>query len=309
MDVMRALRRDPVRRTGAVPRALRATGVVLLVLVAGGSLAQGAAGGVLDPRETLRGVMAYGPAPVAAPTPLSPSAAVPRVAAPVRRPLRESIGPLFLSGLAGAHSCTASVVSSTSGEVLLTAAHCLSGTGAGAVFAPGFHDGVAPFGTWVVKAAFVSPDWVADQDPLKDYAFLRVVPSATNASSSPVEAVVGANRLAVAPAPSRRVVVTGYGAGTGGRPVSCRTSVSLTGEYPTFDCPGFVAGTSGGPWVSAEDPASREVVGVIGGLHNGGCYEDTSYSAPFDGQTISTYERAVADHVPDVLPSPPGDDC
>src|SRR5690242_13810475 len=57
-----------------------------------------------------------------------------------------AVGALFLDG---AHYCTASVVHSDQGDVLLTAAHCIhDGEGGdyltGVTFAPGYHDGVAP---------------------------------------------------------------------------------------------------------------------------------------------------------------------
>ena len=49
-----------------------------------------------------------------------------------------AVGPLFRDGLDNGHSCTASVVTSASGHVLLTAAHCISGSAVGWAFAPGW---------------------------------------------------------------------------------------------------------------------------------------------------------------------------
>ncbi len=56
---------------------------------------------------------------------------------------RPSVGALSPPGLS-IHVCTASVVDSRSGNLVLTAAHCIVGTGKGYVFAPGSHDGVLP---------------------------------------------------------------------------------------------------------------------------------------------------------------------
>ena len=50
-----------------------------------------------------------------------------------------TVGPLFASAASPHHFCTASVVHSPRGDVLLTAAHCTAGTAAGDTFAPGFY--------------------------------------------------------------------------------------------------------------------------------------------------------------------------
>lgn len=44
------------------------------------------------------------------------------------------------------HFCTASVVDSPSGDVIATAAHCLSGNAKDLEFVPMYHDGQAPYG-------------------------------------------------------------------------------------------------------------------------------------------------------------------
>jgi hypothetical protein len=69
---------------------------------------------------------------------------------PVSRSTRgvPEIGTLYPSASATRHMCTASVVNSPRGNMLLTAAHCVSGSGAGMVFAPGQNGGSAPYGWW-----------------------------------------------------------------------------------------------------------------------------------------------------------------
>src|SRR5256885_3460133 len=74
-----------------------------------------------------------------------------------------AIGALFVDG---AHYCTASVVHSDQGDVLLTAAHCIhDGEGGdyltGVTFAPGYHSDSAPFGYWTVSDEVVGPGWSA----------------------------------------------------------------------------------------------------------------------------------------------------
>src|SRR5215469_7050324 len=57
------------------------------------------------------------------------------------------------------HFCTAAVVHSTHGDLVITAAHCIQGRRLGAkstvTFAPDYHDGKFPYGRWLVRSAFV----------------------------------------------------------------------------------------------------------------------------------------------------------
>src|SRR5580704_5562537 len=68
-------------------------------------------------------------------------------------PPADPIGALFRithrGQLSGGHFCTASVVDSPQGDLVMTAAHCVSGLGAGQfAFVPGFRDGRTPYGVW-----------------------------------------------------------------------------------------------------------------------------------------------------------------
>src|SRR5579859_3244814 len=66
-----------------------------------------------------------------------------------------TVGALFPADATGlrtgcGHFCTASVVHSPSGDLAVTAAHCVTGGTSPVVFVPGYHDGIAPYGTWQV---------------------------------------------------------------------------------------------------------------------------------------------------------------
>lgn len=87
------------------------------------------------------------------------------------------VGALFANPASDEHNCTASVVDSPAGDLLLTAAHCVSGSAAGMMFAPGDRDGVVPYGRWIVSGVQLAPGWLKSQDPREDYAFLTVAPS------------------------------------------------------------------------------------------------------------------------------------
>src|SRR5579863_1413089 len=59
-----------------------------------------------------------------------------------------AIGPLYAGPGATQHSCTASVVHSPRGNTLITAAHCIAGSGAGMVFVAGQRGAQDPYGRW-----------------------------------------------------------------------------------------------------------------------------------------------------------------
>ncbi len=195
------------------------------------------------------------------------------------------VGAVFLDGRAD-HVCTGSVVHSTSGDLVLTAAHCLP-RGTPATFVPGFTGDAPTPDTWTVDAIYLDTRWITGKDPRADYAIARV----SKAGGGSVEAHAGsALSLGTAPAAGSRVTVTGYPAGVGGRPVRCQGSTGLTDSgFPSLPCEGLVDGTSGAPWISGS-----AVTGVIGGLEAGGCTPNVSYSAPFDERTARLLARAEA---------------
>jgi len=222
------------------------------------------------------------------------------------------VGALF-AGAAdqGLHFCSASVVHSPAGNVIATAAHCLSGTGVGLWFVPGYHDGVAPYGTWAVEAAYVDPRWLRDRDPHADYAFLTVSPQRVDGRPVEVEQAVGGDRLAVDRGFTTPVTVVAYPGRVGGRAIMCAATTYAHQGYPGFDCRGYVDGTSGGAWLTDYRPATRRgrLYGVIGGLHQGGCSPDTSYTSYFDASTAKVLDRAARAATPDTVPSAGGDGC
>lgn len=220
-----------------------------------------------------------------------------------------TVGALFISGLFPLHICTASVVRSANRSVIVTAAHCVrGGTAKGYEFAPGFHDGTAPYGMWRVTAAYGAPGWVRHFHTWDDFAFLVVAPRRVDGKLRRLQDVTGANLLGSTPMPGRRVTVVGYPLGVGGSPIHCRVRTFMHGPFPGFHCNGFADGTSGGPWLAAA-PSGRHMVGLIGGLHQGGCTAATSYSPPLGRAAHRALRRAGHDGRADSFPSPPGDGC
>jgi Trypsin-like peptidase domain len=195
------------------------------------------------------------------------------------------VGAIFLGGF-DVHTCTGSVVHSSSGDLILTAAHCMAKQFT-AVFVPGFAHTAVPTNVWTVDAVYLDPLWVAFKDPRVDYAFARV----SRPTGGSIEAAVGsALSLGTAPAPGSQISVIGYPAQVGGTPIGCQNSTGMNPlGFPSFWCKGLVDGTSGSPWISGST-----VTGVTGGLQRGGCTQWVSYSAPFNERTAALLARAEA---------------
>jgi hypothetical protein len=220
------------------------------------------------------------------------------VATPVNPDPR--VGAVFLSN-SDLHACTGSVLHSTAGNLVLTAAHCLS-AGGPVKFVPGFARAAPPDDVWTVDALYLDPRWPASKDPLADFAIARV----GRPAGGSIEAVVGsALSLGSMPARGTRVSVIAYPAGVGGVPVGCQATTGLNaGGFPELPCAGLFDGTSGAPWISGST-----IVGVIGGPHGGGCAENLSYSSPFDQHVTELLVRAEAAGPPDAPPSSYDDQC
>ncbi|MER7581726.1 hypothetical protein [Kitasatospora sp. NPDC097691] len=205
------------------------------------------------------------------------------------------VGAVFTRNADGDHFCTASVVDSAGLNLIVTAAHCVwdpkLGQRSDLVFVPGYRDGDTPSGVWPLLAVTVDDGWKDHADPDADVAFAVV--QAQNGQQ--VQQVLGANRLGVNRGYRLPVKVTGY-PGSSDVPITCSNTTSE--QSPTqlrIDCPDYTGGTSGSPWVTDFDPATRTgtVVGVIGGYQEGGDTPDTSYSSYFGDRVQALYDRAT----------------
>lgn len=191
----------------------------------------------------------------------------------------------LLPALNAPHFCSASVVHSVGRDLVITAAHCVFGTGLATEFVPGLHDGQAPYGVWAVTRIYVDPGWQSGQNPARDVAVLTIAPL----KGRQIEDVVGARPLGL-PVVGASARVSGYPM-TAGVPTICTGRLSLTSGYPAVACPagGMTDGVSGGAFVQRS-----RVVGVIGGLQQGGCTATVDYSSPFGAGTSRLLARAQA---------------
>lgn len=217
-----------------------------------------------------------------------------------------AVGVLFSLGSGmRTHQCTASVVRSPHHNVILTAAHC--GTGTHQAFVPMYdrhRDGRhQPYGVWAVAHGWrsVRYSYYGTGSNL-DVAFLRVRPDARGRN---VQDRTGGNRLTRTRGYVHRVTVIGYPAATRRHPdraITCTTtSTRLRGlRQMRIRCGGFYGGTSGAPWLVRYNARTRtgDVIGNIGGRDGGGPDDVISYSPLYGAAVMRLYEQATGiEHV------------
>ncbi len=78
----------------------------------------------------------------------------------------------------GQYSCSATVISSSSHSVIMTAGHCVFDQGAGfaskVIFAPAYHRGDRPFGTWSASRLITTKGWQRVTNYNYDYAAIKL---------------------------------------------------------------------------------------------------------------------------------------
>jgi V8-like Glu-specific endopeptidase len=203
-----------------------------------------------------------------------------------------TVGALFFTTGTEEHFCTASVVNSLPGDIILTAAHCVysaSGYSGDIEFVPGYHDGIEPYGAWPVKTVTVSQGWAQNQNVNLDFAFLTVAPPP--GTWRPIQRVTGGLWLGINLPYAEHIEVIGYN-DTDNGPVKCATkSFKFEPSQMEFYCHDYWDGTSGGPWIVHYNGhrGTGVVFGVIGGYEQGGDYEWASYSVRFSLPTLDLF--------------------
>jgi V8-like Glu-specific endopeptidase len=207
-----------------------------------------------------------------------------------------AVGALFTTsgGQLATHFCSASVVASPSGNLVLTAAHCVSGHQNGPiVFVPGYANGQAPYGIWTVTKVLVDQHWQSAADPDDDFAFLIVRQAG---SSATVQSRTGAESVGINQPAGEPVTVVAYPDGLN-TPISCdNDTVAYSTTQLQFDCNGYTDGTSGAPFLVGTIGSGGQgvVIGVIGGYEQGGLTPSVSYAARFGPSMAALYRTAIA---------------
>jgi V8-like Glu-specific endopeptidase len=206
-----------------------------------------------------------------------------------------AVGALFTvhSGRLSNHFCSASVVDSPSGNLVLTAAHCMTRHPADSiVFVPGYAHGKAPYGVWTVSRVIADRNWQSGADPDDDFAFLVV---RRRGGPDRIQDVTGAEAIGIGEPAGQAVTVTGYPDDLD-VPISCdNETVAFSPTQLEFDCDGYTNGTSGGPFLASAPRAAGPgtVVGVIGGYEQGGLTPSVSYAARFGQSMAALYQTAI----------------
>uniref|UniRef100_A0AAU2JTT8 Serine protease n=1 Tax=Streptomyces sp. NBC_00049 TaxID=2903617 RepID=A0AAU2JTT8_9ACTN len=195
-------------------------------------------------------------------------------------------GALFTNGLDSDHFCTATVVQSPGRNLIVTAGHCLLAgehSAEGAVFAPAYANGSAPYGTWKIEEVFEDDRWAEGTDDDYDLAFARLAPDDKGRT---IEDVTGAAALDTSGRAGEEVTVTGYPADRGVPRTCTAVAVRQSATEQRFDCADFPGGTSGSAWIARD--------GKIIGILTGGDTDDVSTSTVLGDYAASLYAKATA---------------
>ncbi|WP_019969316.1 trypsin-like peptidase domain-containing protein [Mycobacterium sp. 141] len=271
----------------AVRVRMLAVTAATVVVVASCGVPAGRAGSVVTPSAST---------PAGSVAEITPDANVVGGAAPVAPDPR--VGAVFPGGGAAdsVHTCSAAVLDSSTGDLILTAAHCVA-DGIGTTFIPGFHGGTDA--SWRITAVYLDPRWVASQDPHADFAIARVRHDAAADTGSVQSSAGGGLTVGSTPPVGTSVMVTGYPMGSGGNPLGCRGVTGLSDAgYPSLPCIGLTDGFSGAPWT-----VGSTEIGLIGGPDGGGCDDNLSFSPRFDDSVLELLARAEAGGAGDSAPS------
>jgi len=206
-----------------------------------------------------------------------------------------TVGALFYKAGQRLHFCTASVVGSSPGNLILTAAHCVYGSSSyvtDVAFVPQWHDGLSPYGEWTVSSITLAAGWVSRRDPNLDFAFLGVAPQRKNGPS--LQKTTGALRLGVNDGFDHKVYLVGYN-DTDSKPIGCSSSsTELDSTQMQVYCNDYRNGTSGGPWILNFNRATGTgiVFGDIGGYEQGGAHPSLSYSPYYGSSILRLFQQA-----------------
>jgi V8-like Glu-specific endopeptidase len=225
-----------------------------------------------------------------------------------------AVGRIFFTLGGTDYVCSGVLVGGAHPDVVLTAAHCVtggSGRGRGTrwaanwLFVPGFADGRLPYGEYTARRFLVSPGWTAPGggEP-DDFAFVQVTTAAPGGEGGagknsgtakpphglPVEFASSQDTAALT-----RSYVFGYPAEppyTGLYPAFCAGRVTTSGGSVRMPC-GMTAGDSGGPWLAGFRPrsGSGQVTAVTTYKMSGDLA--VLYGAVLGPQARALYQRAL----------------
>jgi V8-like Glu-specific endopeptidase len=220
-----------------------------------------------------------------------------------------AVGKVFFTLGEEDYVCSGALVGGERTDVVLTAAHCVTGgPGPGGaqqwatnwMFVPGFAAGLLPYGEYAARRFFVSPDWTGPAGGREQYdaAFVQVGPPSVDGVAAAAQLPPGlpvrfADRQEAAPLGQAYVFgypalgpyngldlsyCAGPAAGSGG---SVRTPCDMT------------AGDSGGPWLAGLGAGTNGGPVVAVSTYKVSGDPRVLYGAVLGPQARALYERAV----------------
>ncbi|MFF7635174.1 hypothetical protein ACFZB9_18765 [Kitasatospora sp. NPDC008050] len=218
--------------------------------------------------------------------------------------VNQTLGTVFLTSPAviGAVACDGVAVQSHNKSVVLTKGSCtdlIDSSITSWVFAPGYHDGCAPFGLWMATQLFALPEWHRDVDENYD------VGAATVVSIPPGRALVdtvGGQGVAFNQVihPHPNVYLFGYWSQKpealyycSGRSVDDPNTPPAPHLPQALYCPGAVGKVWGSPWFLGFDEETG--VGIVNSIGIGN-FDKLDYQlAPYFGDRIQDLYNQAQD--------------
>jgi hypothetical protein len=160
----------------------------------------------------------------------------------------------------GDFSCSATVLDTANGRVIMTAGHCVYDPRLGRFarqlsFVPAYDEGAAPFGRWQWTSLITTRPWLRGNSNF-DYAAIKLA----KVDGQPVEAVVGGRALKTNVVRRQPYSAFGYPANLGGGESMWTCSSGYAGKDPrpfgrgraptAMGCD-MKQGASGGGWINA----------------------------------------------------------
>ncbi|MCC6755881.1 MAG: hypothetical protein IT199_05860 [Solirubrobacterales bacterium] len=200
------------------------------------------------------------------------------------RVFRPEVGKILGWDRYGAYSCSGAVINTPSLRLILTAGHCVYYNDAWArklLFIPNFHRGSRPYGTYRIKASWVSNGWYRFAYGTLGMNYdIAILVTRRTWNGRRIGENVGAIDYQAFPARRGVTDIYGYPAGAmRGRVMRTCRSHTRADRYSARFVPGptgilarcnMAGGSSGGPWVSRYRKPGGGTVGVIDGLTSTG---------------------------------------
>lgn len=165
-------------------------------------------------------------------------------------------------------SCSASVISSTSGDVIVTAAHCVYDTNTSSwmsncnwIFVPGYNNGNAPYGRWPARHMAALDTWTkSNPDYNADVAFVAL----SQVNGKHITQVTGAQAIGFNYPRDQRTFSFGYPVNlANGQVLQSCSGVPTASQYTFNNYRGLAlsnclmtGGSSGGPWLQGFDEST-----------------------------------------------------